>query len=130
MVEQEILHGDISTGPSDDLKKATRLATQLVTQFGMSDVLGPRVYGSREELVFLGREIHERQDYSEEVAKKIDGEVSRILDDAKIRAQEIIREHREKLEAIVESLLEKETLERDDFVRVVSIPKATPELLA
>ncbi len=130
VVEQEILDGDLSTGPSDDLKKATRLTTQLVTQFGMSDILGPRVYGAREELVFLGRDMHERKDYSEDVAKIIDTEISRILIEARDRAKKIIESHRDKLESIVSALLEKETLEKDEFVLVVGIPKVSPPSVA
>ncbi len=125
VVEEEIFK-NTSTGPSNDLKQATHLATQMVTQFGMSDEMGPRIYGTHDELIFLGREIHEQRNYSEETARRIDREVSLILDNAKKQAQKIILENRERLEAIVAVLLEKETIEKDEFVNIVGVPKSVP----
>ena len=112
--EREIF-GDLSTGASNDLKEATRLARRLIMQYGMSDTLGARTFGEREELIFLGREIHEQRDYSEKVAELIDKEISKFIDGAIKTAQEIIAKRRDKLDQIAGILLEKETIERDDF---------------
>lgn len=106
---------DITTGASDDLKRATRLARDLITRFGMSEKLGPRTFGEREEMVFLGKEIREQRDYSEAVAEQIDQEVSQLINNAQKTAQKIITDHKDKLEAIVKELLEKETIEREQF---------------
>ncbi|MFC1687183.1 ATP-dependent zinc metalloprotease FtsH [Patescibacteria group bacterium] len=114
---------DVTTGASNDLKEATKLARQIVTEFGMSDKLGPRTYGQKEEMVFLGREIHERRDYSEHVAKLIDAEVLSIIQMAYETAKDVIIKMRPKLEEIVNKLLEKETIEQSEFE---SIFKTTP----
>lgn len=113
---------DITTGASNDLTKATQLARALITQYGMSEKLGPRTFGTKDEMVFLGKEIHERRDYSEAIAQQIDEEVSSILDAAYKRAQSIIKKHKAKLDAIVTALLEKETLEREQFEKIVGKP--------
>ncbi len=117
---EKIIFGDITTGASNDLQRATHLARQLVTQYGMSDKLGPRTYGQKEEMVFLGREIHERRDYGEAVATTIDEEVSSFIDHAFKSADKIIRQYKEKLEIIVTTLLEKETIEREEFERLMA----------
>ena len=122
VVEKEIF-GELSTGPSSDLKHATRLARSLVTQYGMSDKAGPSVYGVNEDLVFLGKEIHEQKNYSEETASLIDREVSRLLREGQERAKEVITKHRDKLDAIVEVLLEKESIEREELEKIVGTPK-------
>jgi cell division protease FtsH len=111
--EKEVL-GEITTGASNDLKQATRLARQLVTEYGMSS-LGPRTFGEKEELIFLGREITEQRDYSERLAVAIDREVASFLRRAQQTARRVIREKRRQLERIVEQLLQKETLEREEF---------------
>jgi cell division protease FtsH len=108
---EELVFGEITTGASSDLEKATKLARAMVTQYGMSDLLGPRTFGQKEELVFLGREITEQRDYSEEVAKQIDAEVKRIIDTAYERAMSILKEHRDKLDQLAKRLIEVETVE-------------------
>jgi cell division protease FtsH len=118
MAEREIF-GDFTTGASNDLQRATALARQLVTQYGMSDELGPRTYGERDEMIFLGKQIHESRDYSEKVAEKIDAEVSKLLDNAKETARRIIRERRPQMDAIVKHLLEKETIEKEEFIQLI-----------
>ena len=108
---EELVFGDITTGAGSDLEKATKLARAMITQYGMSSLLGPRTFGQKEELIFLGREIAEQRDYSEEVARQIDSEVKRIIDTAYGRAMNILKEHREKLENLAKCLIEVETLE-------------------
>ncbi len=112
---ESIVFGEVTTGAYNDLQQATKLARRLVTEFGMSEKLGARTFGQKEELVFLGREIHERRDYSEKVAQMIDEEVSRFLRDAYKKATEIIKKEKIKLEKVVKILLQKETLEREEF---------------
>ncbi len=112
---EKIIFGDITTGASNDLQRATQLARSLVTQYGMSEKLGPRTYGQKDEMIFLGREIHERRDYSEQAAEAIDGEVTSFIASAFQTADRLIREQKEKLEKIVAGLFEKETLERAEF---------------
>lgn len=119
LVTEKKIFGQPTTGAASDLREATRLARKIVTEYGMSEKLGPMTFGQKEELVFLGREISERRDYSEEVAAKIDSEVRSLIDQAQSRAKEIIEKNREKLEKIASALLEKETLEKEDFEELV-----------
>ncbi len=106
---------EVTTGASNDLRQATKLARQLVTVYGMSDALGPRTFGEKEELIFLGREITEQRDYSEKVAEAIDAEVGRFITQAQRTARAIVTRFKPQLERIVAKLLEKETLEREEF---------------
>ena len=114
VTEKEVF-GDITTGASNDLRVATKLARRLITEYGMSEGLGARTFGEREELIFLGREITEQRDYSEKVAEAIDREISSFIENAGNTAREMIRRRKDKLEAIVAVLLEKETLEKEEF---------------
>ncbi len=125
--EKEIF-GDITTGASNDLQKTTQTAKRLVTRFGMSDLLGPRTYGEQEEMIFLGREIHEQRDYSEETATKIDAEIYRLVTDALETARKIIREHRDRLDLVVKHLLEKEIIEKEEFEKIVGPALKAPKL--
>jgi cell division protease FtsH len=113
-VSEKIFFGDVTTGASNDLERATDTARKLVTRYGMSN-LGPRTFGRKEELVFLGKEMSEEKNYSEATAKEIDMEVSRFIDDAYKTAERIITEKKETLERIAKTLLEKETLEQEEF---------------
>jgi len=97
----------------------TEMARAMVTRYGMSDKLGPMTFGQKEELVFLGKEIGEQRDYSEAVAQEIDAEVRRIVHAAYERAKQVLREHREQLDAVAERLLEVETLDAEEFVAVI-----------
>ncbi|MGQ9683537.1 MAG: ATP-dependent zinc metalloprotease FtsH [Anaerolineae bacterium] len=108
---EELAFGDVTTGASDDLEKATKLARVMVTQYGMSERLGPRTFGQKEELIFLGREIAEQRDYSEKVAQEIDQEIHDIITRCYQRAMEILRSKRDKLDALARSLIEHETLD-------------------
>ncbi len=112
---EALIFGDVTTGANSDLERATKIARAMVTQYGMSEVLGPRTFGQKEELVFLGREIAEQRDYSEQVAQQIDSEVKRIMDSAYERAMTILKENRVKLEALAQKLIEVETLEGPDL---------------
>jgi cell division protease FtsH len=112
---EDLVYDEQWTGASDDLEKATKLARKMVTAYGMSDKLGPLTFGDRDELVFLGREIAEQRNYSDQVAQEIDQEVRRIIDEAYGRAKEILITHRQKLNTIAERLIEIETIERSEF---------------
>ncbi len=114
-VAEEEVFGDVTTGASNDLERVTALARKMVTQYGMSDVLGPQTFGEKEELVFLGREIGEQRNYSEEVAEAIDNEVRRLVDEAYSRAREIIRTYRAKLDEIAAYLIQNESIDADQF---------------
>ncbi|MGD2078331.1 MAG: ATP-dependent zinc metalloprotease FtsH [Chloroflexota bacterium] len=118
-VAEDLVFGEITTGASNDLQQITKMARAMVMQYGMSDELGPRVYGDKQELVFLGREISEQRDYSDAIAEKIDSEVREILDSEYSRAEIILQEHREKLDELARTLLEVETLEADEFVALI-----------
>jgi cell division protease FtsH len=117
---EELVFGDITTGASDDLEKATKLARVMVTQYGMSKKLGPRTFGQKEELVFLGREIGEQRDYSEQVARQIDEEIHDIIQRCYNRALEILRDKRDKLEALASQLIERETLEAQEVQAILA----------
>ncbi|MDO8500196.1 MAG: ATP-dependent zinc metalloprotease FtsH [bacterium] len=112
--EKEVFN-EITTGAGDDLKKASELARNLVTRYGMSEKLGPAVYGGDNELVFLGKDIGMEKNYSEETARIIDVEVRNFIDGSLKRAKDIISKKRAKLNAIAKLLIEKETIERDEF---------------
>jgi len=120
-VAERTVYGNdqLSTGPSSDLKKATQLATSMVLRFGMSDKLGPRLYSENEEMVFLAQEIHDKKNYSEKTAQMIDEEINRLLDEAKKKAEKIVEEHRESMNKLVKVLLEKETVEQDEFKKIM-----------
>ena len=119
-VSEQINFGDVTTGASNDLEKATDIARKLVTRFGMSS-LGPRTFGRKEELVFLGKEISEEKNYSEATADKIDQEVSRFIQDAFKTAEKVLKEKKSMLEKIAKTLFEKETIEIDEFNSLVGI---------
>ncbi len=112
---EEIVFDEISTGASDDLGKSTKLARSMVMRYGMSDKLGPLVYGRKEELVFLGKEIGEQRDYSEAMAQAIDDEVKAFVMTAHERAKEALTANREGLDRVAEALLDRETLSSEEF---------------
>ena len=105
----------MTTGASNDLERVTSLARRMVTQYGMSEVLGPQTFGEKEELVFLGREIGEQRNYSEEIAEAIDMEVRRLVHDAHGRARDIVRTYRAKLDELAHRLIEQETVDAAEF---------------
>ncbi|MFO7540226.1 MAG: ATP-dependent zinc metalloprotease FtsH [Chloroflexota bacterium] len=118
-VAEEIIFGEITTGASNDLKQVTKIARSMVTQYGMSEALGPRIYGEKQEMVFLGREISEQRDYSDAIAEEIDAEVRQIIDTGYELARQLLTEHQDKLELIAQTLLEMETLEAAEFAALM-----------
>jgi cell division protease FtsH len=119
---EELVFDDITSGASNDLERVTRMARSMVTRLGMSEQLGPMVYGQKEELIFLGREISEQRDYSEAVAEQIDAEVRRLVSEAHEKAKEILVEYRDMLDAVAQRLLEVETISREDFESIFPPP--------
>lgn len=112
-VAEEIMCEDITSGASNDLERATKMAREMVTRLGMSEELGTQVFGEAQHQVFLGRDYADHQDYSEETARRIDTEVQRIMREAHERAYKILNERREQLELMKRVLLERETVEGD-----------------
>ena len=119
---EEIVFDDITSGASNDIERVTQMARTMVTRLGMSEELGPMVYGQKEELIFLGREISEQRDYSEAIAEKIDQEVRRLVNESYDRARKILTQYRDKLNAVAQKLLEVETLSREDFEKIFPPP--------
>jgi cell division protease FtsH len=116
---EEIVFGEITTGASNDLEKVTETAKQMVMRFGMSERLGPRVFGHDRSQPFLGREFSAEPDYSDEIAREIDDEVRRIVEDAHQTAKDILSEHREQLDTISQILLGRETIEAEEFIALL-----------
>ncbi len=110
---EEMIFGEASTGPRSDLQQSTQMARRMVTDFGMSIKLGPRTFGSKGEMVFLGREISEQRDYSDKIAELIDDEVRRLIDQALDIARDVLTQNRDRLDHLAEQLLIRETLEGD-----------------
>src|SRR5579885_1478323 len=114
-VAEEIVFGEITTGAANDFEKATELARKMVTEFGMSDKLGPLTLGTKHGPVFLGRDLVESRNYSDEIAYEIDKEVRRIIDECYSRARAVLLEHKPALERVAQALLERESLEGEEL---------------
>ena len=125
-VAEKTIFGEMSTGASNDLQQATKMARALVTQYGMSDELGPQTFGESHELIFLGKELGTEKNYSEAIAAKIDDEVKKFIDRAHEAAKKIIVSRKKTLQAIAKALIEKETLEQEDFNKVLEGFKLKP----
>lgn len=125
-ITEKQVFGEVTTGATSDLRETTKLAKKLAMEYGMSDELGPRTFGQNDDLVFLGKDIAEQRDYSEEMAGKIDGEVKKFIQLGYDSADQIIAEHRDKLELVTKELLEKETLEREEFEKLVGPKNLQP----
>jgi len=125
---EELIFGPdkITTGAGNDIERATGMARRMVTQFGMSDVIGPMAVGDAEQEVFLGRELTQRREISERTSENVDDEIKRILDEAFIRARQTLESNRVLLEKISEALLERETLDRED-VDLLAAGRPLPE---
>ncbi|MDP9295442.1 MAG: ATP-dependent zinc metalloprotease FtsH, partial [Actinomycetota bacterium] len=131
-VAEELVFGDITTGAQNDLERATKVARQMVTEYGMSDRLGPLTLGQKQGEVFLGRDFASHPDYSDQVAFEIDSEIRRMIDDAHDEALEILQEHRGKLDELAAVLMERETIEKDELVALLGgtekRPRRSPEV--
>ncbi len=120
-VAEELVYGETTTGTSNDIKQATEIARRMVTEWGMSG-LGFVGYGKEDEPLFLGREIHQHKDFSDDTARKIDSEVVKILDEAMVETRKILSENREQLDMLAEALVEKETLDDADIRELLGLP--------
>jgi len=125
-VAEEIVFDEVTTGATNDLEQATNMARTMITRYGMSAKLGPRTFGKREELVFLGREISEQRDYSDSVAQTIDEEVHGLIDKAYKAATSTLKEHRDKLTQLSQYLIEHETIEGDELDNLFRTPPPSP----
>jgi cell division protease FtsH len=129
---EKIVFDDITSGAANDLEQVTRMARAMVTRLGMSGELGSMVYGQKEELIFLGREISEQRDYSEAIAEQIDREVRKLVDEAYTTATDLLNTYRAQLDAIASKLLEVETLNREEFEKIFPPPfvkkSGTPQM--
>lgn len=121
-VAEEIVFDDITSGASNDIERVTKIARTMVTRWGMSGELGPMVYGQKEELIFLGREISEQRDYSEAIAEKIDLEVRKLVNDSYNQTKKILTKYRKQLDLIANRLLEVETINREEFEELFPPP--------
>ena len=121
-IAEEIIFGEISTGASDDIRRATSLAHKMVTDYGMSDKLGTRTFGNKQEMIFLGREISEQRDYGDDIANIIDEEVHSILQTAYNTAKDILLKNKDRLAHIAQRLMAKETIEPDELEKLFTEP--------
>jgi cell division protease FtsH len=128
-ITEELIFNEISTGASNDIERATGLARRMVTEYGMSKTLGPLAFGRKEELVFLGREISEQRNYSDEIAYQIDKEIRSIIDEAYERAKTVLIEYRDKLDAIAMILMEHETVDGAEVEALFDSPRPRPRLV-
>lgn len=117
---EKIIFNDLTTGAADDLRHATEIARALVMRYGMSEKIGPVAWGGRSEPVFLGKEFVTEKNYSEEVAKEIDAEITRIINNSNKEAKEVLAKHKTALDEIAGALMEKETIESDEFNAIIS----------
>lgn len=119
---EDLIFSEMTTGSENDIEQATKIARRMVTEYGMSEKMGPRTFGRREELVFLGREVAEQKDYSEKTAEEIDGEVRQLIQHAYSAAREILTQHRAKLVQIAEALITNETIEGEELEALFNKP--------
>jgi cell division protease FtsH len=117
---EELVFQEVTTGAADDLEKVTQTAKQMVMRYGMSEKLGPRVLGRNHDMPFLGREMAAEPDYSEEIAREIDDEIRRVIEDAHGRAREVLEQHVAELHKLSEILIERETIDKDQFERLLA----------
>lgn len=124
---EELIFNETTTGSENDIEQATKIARKMVTEYGMSDKLGPRTFGRREELIFLGREITEQRDYSENIAQTIDEEVHRLINEAQTVTNDILTPHKARLTHIAERLMAEETLEGEELNKLFIEPLPSPQ---
>ena len=125
---EQLIFNEMTTGTENDIEQATKIARKMVMEYGMSDKLGPRAFGRKEELVFLGREISEQRNYGEEVAKQIDDEINAIIERAHKVAKDILTQNRAKLVQIAERLIAEETIEGEALETLFNEPVPSPPL--
>ncbi|MCB0257850.1 MAG: cell division protein FtsH, partial [Anaerolineae bacterium] len=128
-VAEQLVFEEQSTGAANDIDRATGMARRMVTEFGMSRTLGPRAFGKKDELVFLGREISEQRNYSEEVAYQIDQEIRELIDAAHQQARAVVEANGDKLKAIADLLLAEETIEGEQLEALFEQPRPRPRLV-
>jgi cell division protease FtsH len=121
---EEIVFGDVTSGAENDIQRATVMARRMVTQWGMSDKVGTVMMGHKEELVFLGRDLGEQRNYSEEVAALIDEEIKSLIGEAYEKAKRILAEQRGKMDVVVERLKVEETLDKAQLDEILASPEA------
>jgi cell division protease FtsH len=124
---EDLVFHEVTTGAANDLEKVTQIARQMVMRYGMSDKLGPRVLGRRLDMPFLGRDFGHEPDYSDEVAREIDDEVRRIIEDGHALALRVLREHLDDLHRLAQVLINRETIEREQFVRLVEVARESED---
>ncbi len=117
---EELVFHEVTTGAADDLEKVTSTAKQMVMRYGMSEKLGPRVLGRNHDMPFLGREMGAEPDYSEEIAREIDDEIRRVIEEAHTRAREVLEQHIDKLHQLSMILIERETIDKEQFERLLA----------
>jgi len=127
---EQVVFGELTTGAQNDLERVTKIARRMITEFGMSQKLGPRTFGKREELVFLGKEIHEQQNYSNKIAEEIDEEVEGLVKEAYTKAFEIMTQNKPRLKYVADYLVEKETIDDSTFEKLLNDPLPAPDLEA
>ncbi|TMK79791.1 MAG: ATP-dependent metallopeptidase FtsH/Yme1/Tma family protein [Actinobacteria bacterium] len=131
---EELVFNEVTTGAANDLEKVTHTAKQMIMRYGMSDKLGPRVLGRNQDMPFLGREMASEPDYSEEIAREIDSEINRVIEDAHARARKVLEQHVEELHRLSGILVERETIDKDQFLKLLEgaseeevFPEEAPE---
>jgi cell division protease FtsH len=117
---EELVFDEVTTGAANDIEKVTHTAKQMIMRYGMSEKLGPRVLGRNQDLPFLGREMAAEPDYSEEIAREIDDEIRRVIEEAHTRARQVLEQHMEELHRLSAILVERETIDKDQFQRLLS----------
>jgi cell division protease FtsH len=127
---EQVVFGELTTGAQNDLERVTKIARRMITEFGMSQKLGPRTFGKREELVFLGKEIHEQQNYSDKIAEEIDDEVEGLVKEAYTKAVDIMTQNKPRLKYVADYLIEKETIDDTTFEKLLNDPLPAPDLEA
>jgi cell division protease FtsH len=117
---EELVFHEVTTGAANDLEKVTSIAKQMIMRFGMSEKLGPRVLGRNHDMPFLGREMGAEPDYSEEIAREIDDEIRRVIEESHDLAVKVLKEHMTELHRISGILIERETIDKDQFERLLA----------
>jgi cell division protease FtsH len=117
---EELVFNEVTTGAANDLEKVTSTSKQMIMRFGMSEKLGPRVLGRNQDMPFLGREMSAEPDYSEEIAREIDDEIRRIIEEAHSTATQVLRDHMEELHRVSAILIERETIDKEQFERLLA----------